>query len=81
MIDGGGSGRFDAVGAKAVEQSVHVPWVGERESALGAVVREGEAQELRGDGVRLDEVGARKTSNEEIVVVAIVVLNTKIVDD
>jgi hypothetical protein len=81
MVDGGGRGRFDAVGAKAVEQSVHVPWVGERESALGAIVREGEAQELRGDGMRLHEVDARKTRDKEIVVVAIVVLNTKIFDD
>ena len=81
MVDGWGSGRFDAVGAKAVEQSVHVPWVGERESTLGAVVREGEAQELGGDGVRLHVVNTGKTRDEIIVVVTIVVFDTKIVDD
>jgi hypothetical protein len=81
VIDGGGRGRFDPVGAKAVEQSVHVAWIGKRESALGAVVREGEAQELGGDGVRLHVVNTGKTRDEIIVVVTIVVFDTKIVDD
>jgi hypothetical protein len=81
VIDGGGRGRFDPVGAETVEQSVHVAWIGKRESALGAVVGEGEAQELGGDGVRLNVVKTGKTRDEIIVVVTIVVFDTKIVDD
>ena len=81
MIDGGGSGRFDAVGAKAVEQSVHVPWVGERESALGAIVREGKAQKFGGNGMRLDAIDTGKTRHKKVEVVAMVVLDPKIVDD
>jgi hypothetical protein len=45
-------------------------------------VRDGkEAQELGGNGVGFDEVKAGKAKDEIVVVVAILVLNTKIVDD
>ncbi len=81
MVDGGGRGRFDLIGAKALEQSINVAWVGERESALGAVVSNGNAQELGGNGVGFDEVETVKAGDEIIVVVAILVLNAKIVDD
>jgi hypothetical protein len=64
-----------------VQQGVNVAWVSKREGALGAIVRDGKAQELGGNGVRFDEVEARKARDEIVVVVAIVVLNTKIVDD
>ncbi len=46
VIDGRRCGRLDAVGAKAVQQGVDIAWVGEREGALGAIVRDGKAQEL-----------------------------------
>ena len=81
VIDGGGRGRFDPVGAKAEEQSVHVSWIGKRESALGAIVGEGEAQELGGNGVRFDMIKTGKTRDKIIVVVTILVFDTKIVDD
>jgi hypothetical protein len=69
------------VGAKAEEQSVHVSWIGKRESALGAIVGEGEAQELGGNGVRFDMIKTGKTRDKIIVVVTILVFDTKIVDD
>jgi hypothetical protein len=53
----------------------------ERESALGAIVREGEAQELGGHGMRLDMIETRTTRDKKIEVVAILVFDTKIVDD
>ncbi len=61
MVDGGGRGRLDPVGAKAVEQGINVAWVGE--SALGAVVSDGEAQELGGDGVGFDELETGKAGD------------------
>ena len=64
-----------------MQQGVNVAWVSKREGALGAIVRDGKAQELGGNGVGFDEVEARKARDEIVVVVAIVVLNTKIVDD
>ena len=41
----------------------------------------GEAQEFGSDGVGLDDVETGKAGDEIIVVVAIFVLNAKIVDD
>jgi hypothetical protein len=81
MIDGGGCGWLDPFWAKAVEQGIDVAWVGEREGALGAVVSDGEAQEFGSDGVGFDEVETRKTRDEIVVVFAILVLDTKIVND
>jgi hypothetical protein len=69
------------VGVKAVQQGVNISWVSKREGALGAIVRDGKAQELGCNGMGFDEVEARQARDEIVVVVAIVVLNTKIVDD
>ncbi len=44
-------------------------------------MRDGKAQELGSNGVGLDEVEARKARDEIVVVDAILVLNTKIVDN
>ncbi len=44
-------------------------------------MRDGKAQELGGNGVGFDEVEAGKTRDEIVVVVAILVLDAKIVDD
>ena len=81
VIDGGRRGRLDSIGAKVVKQGVDVAWVGEREGALGAIVSGGKAQEFGRDGMGLDEVKTRKARDEIVVVVAILVLNTEIVDD
>ena len=81
MIDGRRRGRLDAAGPKAVQQGVYIAWVGEREGALGAIVRDGKAQELGGNGVGFDDVEAGKARDEIVVVVAILVLDAKIVDD
>ncbi len=81
MVDGGGRGWLDPVGAKAVEQGVDVAWVGEREGALGAVVSDGEAQEFGRDGMGFHVVKTGKTRDEIVVVVAILVLDAKIVND
>ncbi len=74
-------GRLDPVGAKAVQQGVDIAWVGEREGVLGAIVRDGKSQERGGNGVGFEEVEARKARDEIVVVVAILVLYTKIVND
>jgi hypothetical protein len=81
VIDGRRCGRLDAVRAKAIQQSVDIAWVGEREGALGAIVSHGKAQELGCNGVGFDMVEAGKARNEIVVVVAILVFNAKIVDD
>ena len=81
VIDGRRCGRLDAVRAKAMQQSVDIAWVGEREGALGAIVSDGEAQELGGNGMRLDMIKTRKTRDKKIEVVAILVFDTKVVDD
>jgi hypothetical protein len=44
-------------------------------------VREGEAQELGGNGMRLDMIKTRKTRDKKIEIVAILVFDTKVVDD
>ena len=81
MIDGGRRGRLDSIGAKAVKQGVDVAWVGEREGALGAVVSNGKAQEFGRDGMGFHEVETGKARDEIVVVVAILVLDAKIVND
>jgi hypothetical protein len=48
---------------------------------LLAVVGEGEAQELGGDGMRLDLVEARQRRDKKVEVVAILVFDTEIVND
>jgi hypothetical protein len=58
VIDGRRCGQLDAVGAKAAQQGVDIAWVGEREGALGAIVRDGKAQEFGGNGMGFDEVEA-----------------------
>ncbi len=79
---GGRGGRgLDAIRSEAKEQSVDVAGVGEGQRALLAVVGEGEAQEFRGDGMRLDLVEARKRRDKLVEVVAISVFDTEIVDD
>jgi hypothetical protein len=55
--------------------------LGEREGALGVVVRDGKAQKLSSNGAGFHEVEAGKARNEIVDLVAILVLNTKIVDD
>jgi hypothetical protein len=67
--------------AKTQQQGIYVTWVRERESALGAIVREGKAQKLGGSGMILDMIETGKTRHKKIEVVAIVVLDPKIVDD
>ncbi len=56
-------------------------WVGEIEGALGAVVSDRKAQEFGRDGVGFDEVETGKARDEIVVVVAILVLDAKIVND
>ena len=48
---------------------------------MSAVVIKGEAQELGRDGARLDLVEARQGRDKIVEVVAILVFDTKIVDD
>jgi hypothetical protein len=81
VIYGRRCGRLDAVRAKAMQQGVDIAWVGEREGALGAIVRDGKAQELGRNGVGFDMVEAGKTGNEIVIVVTILVFNAKIVDN
>ena len=81
VIDGRRCGRLDAVRAKVMQQGVDIVWVGEREDALGAIVRDGKAQELGRNGVGFDMVEAGKTGNEIVIVVTILVFNAKIVDN
>ena len=81
MVDGRGGGRLETIGAKAEEQGVDVAWVREREGALGAIVSEGKAQEFGCNGMGLDFVETRKARDKIVVVVAILVLDTKIVND
>ena len=81
MVDGRGGGRLDAIGAKAVKQGVDVTWVREREGALGAIVSEGKAQEFGCNGMGFDYVKTGKARDKIVVVVAILVLDAKIVND
>ncbi len=81
MIDGGRRSRLDSMRAKAVKQGIDVAWVGEREGALGAIVINGKAQELGRDGMGFYEVKTGKARDEIVVVVAILVLDAKIVND
>jgi hypothetical protein len=81
VVDGRRCRWLHAKRAKTKQQCSNVPWVRERESALGAIVREGEAQELGSNGMRLDVIETRKTRDKKIEVVAILVFDTKIVDD
>ena len=81
VIDSRRCGRLDAVRAKAMQQRVDITWVGEREGALGAIVSDGEAQELGCNWVGFDMVEAGKARNKIVVVVAILIFNAKIVDD
>jgi hypothetical protein len=60
---------------------MYVAMVGEGHRALLAVVGEGEAQELGGDGMRLDLVEARQRRDKKVEVVAILVFDTEIVND
>jgi hypothetical protein len=48
---------------------------------VGAVVIQGEAQESSRDGARLDLVQTRQGRDKIVEVVAILVFDTKIVDD
>ena len=76
---GGRGGRgLDAVWTETKEQGVDVA---EGHRALLAVVGEGEAQELSGDGMRLYLVEARHRRDKKVEVVAILVFNTEIVND
>ncbi len=81
MVDGRCCRRLHAKRAKTQQQYIDISRVRERESALGTIVREGEAQELGGNGMRLDLIETRKTRDKKIEVVAILVFDTKIVDD
>ena len=67
--------------AKTQQQGIYVAWVRERESALGAIVREGKAQKFGGNGMRLDVIDTGKTRHKKVEAVAMVVLDPKIVDD
>ncbi len=79
---GGRGGRgLDAVRAETKEQGVDAARVGEGHRALLVVVGEGEAQELGGDGMRLDLVEARQRRDKKVEVVAILVFDTEIVND
>ena len=69
------------MGAKTQQEGIYISWVRERESALGAIMREGKAQKFGGNGMRLDVIDTRKTRHKKVEVVAMVVLNPKIVDD
>jgi hypothetical protein len=68
------------VGTKAVKQGVYVGRR-EREGALGAVMSDRETQKFGRDGVGFDEVETGKARDEIVVVVAMLVLDAKIVDD
>ena len=77
VVDGRCGGWLHTKRAKTQQQGIDVPWVKERESALSAIVREGEAQELGGNGMRLDMIKTRKTRDKKIEVVAILNLTPK----
>ena len=78
----GGRGRgLDAQGSEAEQHTGNVAGVRKGQGALSAVVIEGEAQELGRDGARLDLVEARQGRDKIVEVVAILVFDTKIVDD
>jgi hypothetical protein len=72
---------LDAQGSEAEQHTVNVPRVRQGQGASGAVVVEGEAQELGRDWACLDLVETRQGRDKIVEVVAILVFDTKIVDE
>jgi hypothetical protein len=74
---------LDAQGSEAEQHTFNVARVRPGQGALGAVVIEGEAQELGRDWASLDlvETGQGRNKIVEVEVVAILVFDTKIVGD
>ena len=73
--------ELDAQGSEAEQHTFNVAGVRQGQGALGAVVIEGEAQKLGRDRARLDLVETRQGRDKIVEVVAILVFDTKIVDD
>jgi hypothetical protein len=76
-----GGGGLDTQGSEAKQHGVNVAGVGEGQGPVGAVVVQGEAQESGRDRARLDLVETRQGRDKIVEVVAILVFDTKIVDD
>ncbi len=80
-VEGRRSGGLDAEGSEVEKHGVDVARVGQGQGTVGAVVIQGEAQEPGRDGARLDLVETRQGRDKIVEVVAILVFDTKIVDD
>ncbi len=80
-VEGRRGRGLDSKGSEAEQHRVDVSGVRQGQGAVGAVVVESEAQETGRDGARLDLVKLRQSRDKKVEVVAILVFDTKIVND